>query len=50
MPGPQELARVFQPTRDEALRSFGSDVVFLESLVTGARHIEEVLWAPVAAS
>jgi acetyl/propionyl-CoA carboxylase alpha subunit/acetyl-CoA carboxylase carboxyltransferase component len=35
-----ELGAVFDRTRDEALRAFGSDVVFLERLVTGARHVE----------
>jgi acetyl/propionyl-CoA carboxylase alpha subunit/acetyl-CoA carboxylase carboxyltransferase component len=35
-----ELAAVFERTRDEARRAFGSGVVFLERLVTGARHVE----------
>ncbi|GAA1137437.1 carboxyl transferase domain-containing protein [Ornithinicoccus hortensis] len=35
-----ELRDVYQRTRDEAERAFGSGVVFLESLVTGARHVE----------
>ncbi|WP_114907199.1 carboxyl transferase domain-containing protein [Ornithinimicrobium murale] len=35
-----ELREVFQRTRDEAERAFGSGIVFLESLVTGARHVE----------
>jgi acetyl/propionyl-CoA carboxylase alpha subunit len=35
-----ELADAYQRTRDEAGRAFGSDVVFLERLVTGARHVE----------
>ncbi|USQ75760.1 ATP-binding protein [Ornithinimicrobium cryptoxanthini] len=35
-----ELREVYQRTRDEAQRAFGSGVVFLESLVTGARHVE----------
>jgi acetyl/propionyl-CoA carboxylase alpha subunit/acetyl-CoA carboxylase carboxyltransferase component len=35
-----ELAAVFDRTRDEAQRAFGSRVVFLERLVTGARHVE----------
>src|SRR5205814_3371076 len=35
-----ELAAVFERTRDEAHRAFGSGVVFLERLVTGARHVE----------
>ncbi|WP_432560495.1 carboxyl transferase domain-containing protein [Granulicoccus sp. GXG6511] len=37
---PEELTDAFQRTRDEAERSFGSPVVFLEKLVTGARHVE----------
>jgi acetyl/propionyl-CoA carboxylase alpha subunit/acetyl-CoA carboxylase carboxyltransferase component len=35
-----ELAAVFDQTSDEAARAFGSGVMFLESLVTGARHVE----------
>jgi acetyl/propionyl-CoA carboxylase alpha subunit/acetyl-CoA carboxylase carboxyltransferase component len=35
-----ELTEAFVRTREEAVRSFGSGVVFLEQLVTGARHIE----------
>jgi acetyl/propionyl-CoA carboxylase alpha subunit/acetyl-CoA carboxylase carboxyltransferase component len=35
-----ELVDAFARTRDEAQRAFGSGVVFLERLVTGARHIE----------
>lgn len=35
-----ELADAFERTRQEAARAFGSDVVFLERLVTGARHVE----------
>jgi len=37
---PADLEEVYQRTRDEAERAFGSGVVFLESLVTGARHVE----------
>ena len=37
---PEELADAYQRTRDEAERAFGSGIVFLEKLVTGARHIE----------
>ncbi|RIQ21370.1 ATP-binding protein [Jiangella rhizosphaerae] len=37
---PAELADAYQRTRDEAERAFGSGVVFLERLVTGARHVE----------
>ncbi len=35
-----ELAEAYQRTRDEAERAFGSGVVFLEKLVTDARHVE----------
>jgi acetyl/propionyl-CoA carboxylase alpha subunit/acetyl-CoA carboxylase carboxyltransferase component len=35
-----ELTDAYQRTRDEAGRAFGNDVVFLERLVTGARHVE----------
>ncbi|HEX2174436.1 MAG TPA: carboxyl transferase domain-containing protein [Nocardioidaceae bacterium] len=35
-----ELKDAFDRTRDEAARAFGSGVVFLERLVTGARHVE----------
>lgn len=35
-----DLAAAYQRTRDEAERAFGSGVVFLEKLVTGARHVE----------
>ncbi len=35
-----DLADAYERTRDEAARAFGSGVVFLERLVTGARHIE----------
>lgn len=37
---PDELSDAYQRTRDEAQRAFGSGVVFLEKLVTGARHVE----------
>ncbi|MEU8137079.1 carboxyl transferase domain-containing protein [Streptodolium elevatio] len=37
---PDELADAYQRTSQEALRAFGSGVVFLERLVTGARHVE----------
>ncbi|SNR69790.1 Acetyl/propionyl-CoA carboxylase, alpha subunit [Haloechinothrix alba] len=36
----QELTAAFDNTRSEAQRAFGSGVVFLESLVTGGRHVE----------
>ncbi|SDL32581.1 biotin carboxylase N-terminal domain-containing protein, partial [Nonomuraea jiangxiensis] len=36
----EELADAFERTSQEALRAFGSGVVFLERLVTGARHVE----------
>ena len=35
-----ELADAFERTGQEAQRAFGSGVLFLESLVTGARHVE----------
>ncbi len=35
-----DLADAYSRTRDEAARAFGSGVVFLEKLVTGARHVE----------
>jgi acetyl/propionyl-CoA carboxylase alpha subunit/acetyl-CoA carboxylase carboxyltransferase component len=35
-----ELVDAYQRTRDEAGRAFGSDIVFLERLVVGARHVE----------
>ncbi|MFE3025299.1 ATP-binding protein [Nocardia tengchongensis] len=37
---PQELREAFARTSQEALRSFGNGTVFLERLVSGARHIE----------
>ena len=36
----EELSDAYERTRQEALRAFGSGVVFLERLVTGARHVE----------
>ncbi|MEV0717855.1 carboxyl transferase domain-containing protein [Asanoa sp. NPDC050611] len=35
-----ELAEAYERTSSEALRAFGSGVVFLERLVTGSRHVE----------
>ncbi len=35
-----DLADAYERTSAEALRAFGSGVVFLERLVTGARHVE----------
>jgi acetyl/propionyl-CoA carboxylase alpha subunit/acetyl-CoA carboxylase carboxyltransferase component len=35
-----ELKEAYARTSDEAARAFGSGVVFLERLVTGARHVE----------
>ncbi|QEC46335.1 ATP-grasp domain-containing protein [Baekduia soli] len=35
-----ELADAFERARAEALRSFGDATIFMERLVTGARHIE----------
>ncbi|MFZ1410195.1 MAG: biotin carboxylase N-terminal domain-containing protein, partial [Micropruina sp.] len=37
---PDDLEDAYQRTRDEAQRAFGSGIVFLERLVTGARHVE----------
>jgi acetyl/propionyl-CoA carboxylase alpha subunit/acetyl-CoA carboxylase carboxyltransferase component len=37
---PEELTDVYERTRLEAERAFGSGVVFLERLVSGARHVE----------
>ncbi|CAN5286129.1 biotin carboxylase N-terminal domain-containing protein [soil metagenome] len=42
---PGELTDAYQRTRDEAMRAFGSGVVFLERVVTGARHVEVQLIA-----
>ncbi len=39
------LAEAFERTRAEALRAFGNGTVFLERLVTGARHVEVQLIA-----
>src|SRR5689334_15204553 len=36
----EDLREAYQRTSDEAARAFGSGVVFLERLVTGARHVE----------
>ncbi|MGW4109790.1 ATP-binding protein [Actinosynnema sp. NPDC004786] len=36
----QELVEAFDRTSQEAERAFGSGVMFLERLVTGARHVE----------
>src|SRR5690349_22776441 len=40
-----ELEDAYQRTRDEAARAFGNGTVFLERLVTGARHVEVQLIA-----
>ncbi|MDI2125934.1 biotin carboxylase N-terminal domain-containing protein [Yinghuangia seranimata] len=37
---PDDLADAYERTSQEALRAFGSGIVFLERLVTGARHVE----------
>jgi acetyl/propionyl-CoA carboxylase alpha subunit/acetyl-CoA carboxylase carboxyltransferase component len=37
---PTDLADAFTRAREEALRAFGDATVFLEQLLTGARHIE----------
>jgi acetyl/propionyl-CoA carboxylase alpha subunit/acetyl-CoA carboxylase carboxyltransferase component len=36
----QELTAAFNQTRDEAVRAFGSGVMFLETMLSGARHVE----------
>ncbi len=41
----EELEDAYQRTSDEALRAFGNGTVFLERLVTGARHVEVQLIA-----
>ncbi len=40
-----DLEDAYQRTRDEAERAFGNGTVFLEKLVTGARHVEVQLIA-----
>jgi acetyl/propionyl-CoA carboxylase alpha subunit/acetyl-CoA carboxylase carboxyltransferase component len=40
-----DLTSAFKRTSQEALRAFGSGTVFLEQLVTGARHVEVQLIA-----
>jgi acetyl/propionyl-CoA carboxylase alpha subunit/acetyl-CoA carboxylase carboxyltransferase component len=37
---PADLTEAFERTSAEALRAFGSGTLFLERLVTGARHVE----------
>ena len=37
---PSDLTDAYERTSQEAARAFGSGVVFLERLVTGARHVE----------
>jgi acetyl/propionyl-CoA carboxylase alpha subunit/acetyl-CoA carboxylase carboxyltransferase component len=37
---PGDLTEAFERTSQEALRAFGSGTMFLERLVTGARHVE----------
>lgn len=37
---PDDLTDAYERTSQEAARAFGSGVVFLERLVTGARHVE----------
>ena len=36
----EDLEEAYDRTRDEAARAFGNGVVYLEKLVTGARHVE----------
>ncbi|WP_030171550.1 carboxyl transferase domain-containing protein [Spirillospora albida] len=45
-----ELADAYERTSQEAARAFGSGVVFLERLVTGARHVEVQVIADGAAA
>ena len=42
---PEDLVEAYQRTRDEAARAFGSGVVFIEKLISGARHVEVQLIA-----
>src|SRR5499427_6483326 len=42
---PDDLGDAFERTAAEALRAFGSGTLFLERLVTGARHVEVQLIA-----
>ena len=42
---PADLEDAYQRTSDEAQRAFGNGTVFLERLVTGARHVEVQLIA-----
>ncbi|HWG01034.1 MAG TPA: biotin carboxylase N-terminal domain-containing protein, partial [Trebonia sp.] len=42
---PGDLSEAFERTSAEALRAFGSGTLFLERLVTGARHVEVQLIA-----
>ena len=42
---PEDLGDAFERTAAEALRAFGSGTLFLERLVTGARHVEVQLIA-----
>ncbi|MEV6348906.1 carboxyl transferase domain-containing protein [Actinoplanes sp. NPDC051851] len=37
---PEDLTDAYERTSQEAARAFGSGIVFLERLVTGARHVE----------
>ncbi len=38
--GPEELPAAFESARSEALKGFGDDTVFLETLLENARHVE----------
>jgi acetyl/propionyl-CoA carboxylase alpha subunit/acetyl-CoA carboxylase carboxyltransferase component len=38
--GPDQLAKAFEAARSAAFKSFGNPTVFMEQLVTGARHVE----------
>ncbi len=37
---PNELEKAFESARSEAFKAFGDPTVFMEQLVTGARHVE----------
>jgi acetyl/propionyl-CoA carboxylase alpha subunit/acetyl-CoA carboxylase carboxyltransferase component len=54
VPGPDDLQEAYEAARREAKSSFGDDTVFMERVVTGARHVEVQIvadshgnvWAP----
>ena len=55
---PEQLAAAFESARSEGAKAFGDPTVFIESVVTGARHVEVQLiadhhgtvWAPACAT